>query len=409
MDTLEVERRLLGACLLHPPVARQVAAQVKPEEIIHAPFRAMYDAMLSATERDAEFDDATVLRRMVQSGVEEQTAADTILLALGSQTFPHAIGEYVALIHEEARWERARQAVSLLADAAGLRDDDLHRQAIELLTERPGGGWEESQDSLYEGLVDRLEGTKGTYLATPFRGLDIALGGGLTPGEVTVVGGWTSHAKSVFATQTGDDLTDRDAEVLYLTNEMRRDEVALRVLAARGGPPFISLRAGQVTKDQWTKVLAAIGKITMSIVDAATRTCEEICAYIASRKPDLAIIDLFNRIPRFSGRTSELDQQVNRICDTASRTGAHIILVSQLNRARLTNSKEFPHPTLGDLRDTGALETHPANVVFTYLTESDGMREGFVEVAKARNGTTGYNQPVVLNSTRMRLVPTTLT
>ena len=232
----------------------------------------------------------------------------------------------------------------------------------------------------------------------------------MTPGEVTVVGGWTSHAKSVFATQTGDDLTDRDASVLYLTNEMRRDEVALRVLAARGGPPFISLRAGQVTKDQWTKVLAAINKITMSIVNAATRTCEEICAYIASRRPDLAVIDLFNRIPRRpGGGTRELDEQVNRICDTAARTNAHIILVSQLNRARLTNSKEFPHPTLGDLRDTGSLETHPANVVFTYLTESEGVREGFVEVAKARNGTTGYNMPVVLNPTRMRLVPTTLT
>ena len=84
-----------------------------------------------------------------------------------------------------------------------------------------------------------------------------------------------------------------------------------------------------------------------------------------------------------------------------------MLLVSQLNRPRLATSKELPHPTLGDLRDTGSLGTHPANVLFTYLTETTrASATGYVEVAKARNGEVGVTVPVTLNPDRMRLVQT---
>ena len=410
MDTTEVEARLLGACLLHPPTVKQVAAEVRVEEFTYPPFKAVYAAMVNAGERQVEFDQATLLRRLVQAGMEEPNAADAIMRVYGAQTNPWAVGEYIALVHEEGRWERIRRATALLGDAGQNRDDAGYEQAMALLTERPGGGWEESQESLYDDVIERLEGKRGTYLLTPFAGLNMALGGGMVPGEVTVVGGWTSHAKSVLVMQTADRLVEEGADALYMTNEMRRDEVALRVLAGHGGPPFHQLRAGGMNADQWGKVLKAMGSVALKIINAAGRACEEVCAYIASRKPDLAVIDLFNRLPRRQGTgTRELDDQVSRICDTAARSGAHVLLVSQLNRARLSASKEFPHPTLGDLRDTGALETHPANVLFSYLTNDEGIREGYVEVAKARNGQVGYTMPVTLNPNRMRLIPSTLT
>jgi replicative DNA helicase len=263
-------------------------------------------------------------------------------------------------------------------------------------------------DTLRDEVLDRLEGKRGLHLPTPFGLLNSALGGGMVPGEVTVVGGWTSHAKSVLVMQTADNLVEKGGDAIYLTNEMRRDEVALRVMANHGGPPFPQLRAGQVTVDQWQKVFRAVSKLTLKIIDATMRRVEEVCAFIASRRPDLAVIDLFNRLPRSGGGTQELDDQVSRICDCAARSNTHVMLVSQLNRARLSSSKDYPHPNLGDLRDTGSLATHPANVIFTYLAEEEGIREGYVEVAKARGGRVGDSVPVVLNPVTMRLIQTQL-
>ena len=405
----EVERRLLGACLLHPPTLAKVAAEIVPEEFTHPLHRACYDAMRATADDGHEFDAATLQARMVAAGVDSVRAAETLNYALSAETHTWAVGEYVALLHTEAGWHRSTQAGTWLIAAGDQRDDELREQAVSLLTQRPGGGWRSDIDSLYDDVIERLEGKRGTYLPTPFQRLNHALGGGLVPGEVTVVGGWTSHAKSVLVMQTADDIADNGGDCHYLTNEMRRDEVALRIMAGHDGPPFPTLRAGQVSQQQWGRVVKAMNQVALKVVDAHTRTCEEICAYVVSRKPDLAVLDLFNRLPRQGGLgTRELDEQVNRICDAAARANSHVLLVSQLNRARLSQSKEYPHPTLGDLRDTGALGTHPANVLFTYLTNDEGVRDGYVEVAKARNGEVGVSVDVTLNPNRMRLLQTTL-
>ena len=402
----EVQRRLLSALLTHPPSTAKVAALVRPEEFTHPAYRAVYEAMVETVHGGREFDDATLYGRLRDRGMDHDRAQTTVMGCLAAHSSAHAWEEYAAEVRAEALWERTGRAGLMLTDAARERDDLLRLEAQAMLTERAGGGWEDSTESLQDEVWARLEGRRGVGMALPFRGLTQALGGGMMPGEVTVVGGWTSHAKSVLVTQVADNLVSDGADGLYLTNEMRRDEVALRVLAGHGGPPFPSLRAGQMTERQTAKLLGPLQRLALKIINAATRTCEEICAYIQSRKPDIAVVDLFNRLPRTGGGTPELDEQVNRICDAAAKSNAHILLVSQLNRSRLTAAKEYPHPNLGDLRDTGSLATHPANVLFTYLVEKDGIREGFIEVAKARNGEVGVSVDVTLNPGTMRLVQT---
>lgn len=403
----EVTNRLLGACLYYPPTMERVAAEMAADDILKPGQRAMFQAMVKATERGSEFDTETIQARLVEGGMDNEVAAREVMAAMTADGRPQAWPEYVAVIRSEASWWTTKQAGDRLRQAVINRDQELRSSALDMLQERSASGWAESMDSLYEEIVARLEGKKGAYLPTPFEGLNGALGGGLTPGEVTVVAGWTSHAKSVFSMQVGDHLAEQGGSVTYLTNEMRRDEVALRVMAGHGGVGFPMLRAGGVTHEQWKRVLKSMPKMAMKIVAAAARTCEEVCAFIANRKPDLAILDLFNRLPRTGGGTAELDEQVNRICDTAARANSHVLLVSQLNRARLTAAKEPPHPTLGDLRDTGTLETHPANVVFSFLAPSEDVysRHGFLEIAKARNGRVGATVDVAFDPMRMRLVP----
>ena len=408
LGTGDVERRLLAACLLHPPVLRKVAAEVLPEEFTDGALRATFEVMIAADTRDSEWDDVTLIHRLTQAGLRDP--AKVVSAIYGAPTNPRAWPEYTEILHEQEQWHRTDQASGLLAQSFRQRDYEMRTEAIRVLATAPGGGWEESVESLQDAVTETLEGNSGPAIPLPFHRLSYALGGGLRPGEVTVIGGWTSHAKSVLAMQTADLLVQKGGDALYLTNEMRRDEVALRVMAGhQDSPSFPSLRPGEITESQWSKLLPAIAKLAMKIVDCAGRTCEEICAFIMARRPDLAIIDLFNRLPTpEAGGTRERDDQVNRICDAAARSGSATLLISQLNRGRVGNGKELPHPTLGDLRDTGYLATHPANVLFSYLTEEDGVRDGYVEVAKARNGEVGVSVPVTLNPGRMRLVMTNL-
>ena len=402
----DVERRLLSTLFTQPGRTEKVAALLRPDEFTVPMHREIFRVMTETLSRGREFDEATVLERLRQQGAPMQEASSALLGVLTEYSNPGCWQEYVDAVQAEALWARTSGAAALLADSCRVRDLAGRQQALDLLAEHPGGGWEDSMESLQDAVWSRLNGEHGVYLPLPFRGLNVALQGGLSPGEVTVIGGWTSHCKSTLAMQAADSLVTGGGDALYLTNEMRRDELALRVMAGHGGPPLGTLRAGQVTDAQARKLVPALQRVALKIVDAATRTCEEICAYIVARRPQLAVLDLFNRLPRFGGGTPELDEQVNRICDAAARSQAHVLLVSQLNRGRLSASKELPHPTLGDLRDTGSLATHAANVLFVYLVEKDGIRQGFVEVGKARNGIVGASVDVTLNPGTMRLVQT---
>jgi replicative DNA helicase len=183
--------------------------------------------------------------------------------------------------------------------------------------------------------------------------------------------------------------------------EMSRNEITMRLLSAEARVALHSMRTGQMSDDDWTRLarrMSEVANAPLFIDDSPNMSMMEIRAKCRRLKQQhdlrLVIIDylqLMTSPKRVENRQQEVSELSRSLKLLAKELDVPVIAVAQLNRG--PEQRTDKRPMLSDLRESGSIEQDSDVVILlhredAYERESPRAGEADFIVAKHRNGPT---------------------
>jgi replicative DNA helicase len=183
--------------------------------------------------------------------------------------------------------------------------------------------------------------------------------------------------------------------------EMSRTEITMRLLSAEARVALHSMRTGQMSDDDWTRLARRMSEVAhapMFIDDSPNMSMMEIRAKCRRLKQQqdlkLVIIDylqLMTSPRKVENRQQEVSELSRSLKLLAKELNVPVVAVAQLNRG--PEQRTDKRPLLSDLRESGSIEQDSDVVILlhredAYERESPRAGEADFIVAKHRNGPT---------------------
>ena len=275
-----------------------------------------------------------------------------------------------------------------------------HTSIGELISLRPDNTFD-----INEALGDAIESIRNTdklLIKTGFVNVD-KFAGGLTRGEITIVGGRPGHGKSTMLLNLLSNILSQKRKVMLFNRELTNVEVLKKLLALESGRlSYAMIRQGMYD----TKQLQELDRVREFIAEkycaSRFRMYDQIRDFPSSAteikkfKPDV-IVDDYIQLITPTGKEDQRRLQLERIVNDykwiAKEYNCTVILASQLNRALETRGTQ--RPQLSDLAESGAIEQVAENVFFVYYPykvqggKPEEKNQLYLVAAKVRYGETG--------------------
>lgn len=224
-------------------------------------------------------------------------------------------------------------------------------------------------------------------IPTPWMGLTSAIGG-WRQGALYVIGARPGRGKTSIGIQSALEMAKHGA-VAFSSLEMRSEEIHKRIISMTASIPMDSLMNNRMSEREMAKweILRDSVKPVIAIDDRAEVSIQDIKTHARS----------VNRIAPISGiivdylqlMTSKDNRPRHEIVSDFSRQlkimardlNVPVIALSQLNRS--SEARIDKRPSLGDLRESGAIEQDADVVILLHLDDDGSM---ILDVAKNRHG-----------------------
>lgn len=255
--------------------------------------------------------------------------------------------------------------------------------------------------------IDNKGGNK-NLMPTGFKYLDEEFGG-LSLGELVVMGGRPSMGKSLFALNLVSNICETEP-VLFFSLDLAPPLLTARLLSTRTGIPVDHIIQNQLTDENIDLIKLAAKQLENSklfVSDLGTAniniTIEIIREHVEQYNTKLVVIDYLQLlgVGKYNyGREAEIGHICRLLKMCAKELNICIVLLSQLSRAIETRGSS-KKPQLSDLRESGSIEQLADKVWFLYRPEYyliDVLDDGdytssdcilMLLVAKNKNGKMG--------------------
>tara|TARA_R100001594_G_scaffold87052_1_gene121449 strand:- start:10021 stop:11361 length:1341 start_codon:yes stop_codon:yes gene_type:complete len=276
---------------------------------------------------------------------------------------------------------------------------DAHTSIGELISLRPDNTFD-----INEALGDAIESIRNTdklLVKTGFQNVD-SFAGGLTRGEITIVGGRPGHGKSTMLLNMLSNLLNGDKKVLLFNRELTNVEVLKKLIALESRKlSYTMIRKGIYEMENLQELDRVRDQIAKKYSPDKFMMFDQIRDFPSSAteikkfKPDIILDDYLQLIKPSNNddpRRLQLERIVSDYKWIAKEYNCSVILASQLNRALETRGN--PKPQLSDLAESGAIEQVAENVFFVYYSykvtqKLEEKNQITLVAAKVRYGETG--------------------
>ena len=374
----EAEDILLGAIMQDSSIYDSVIGYINEDILFKQESRIVWDKIDSMMRSGYQVDMVTVASKLT-SGDKSAGVNEYYLTGL----FEYAVGKELAKVYAKAIYEKyllrliieKSSKIQTLAQGNQVRTYDVltdtHSLIGELIQIRPGESF--NINSEMDLAMKSISQGEGNLISTGYAGLD-KLSGGMTRGEITIVGGRPGHGKTTFTINLIKNLIERNKKVILFNREMTNAEMLKKLIALESGRlSYGMIRRGTLDMEGWgelEKVKKAIinkyseNKFVMfdNLKDFSSSASE-----VKKFKPDVIIDDYIQLIKPENPndqRRLQLESIVNNYKWLAKSSKACAILVSQLNRA--LESRINQRPILSDLAESGSIEQVAENVWFVF-------------------------------------------
>lgn len=406
----DAERIVLGAMLLNPAVIDEVTDLAPPDAFYHPQHTEIADTIVALRTAGKPTDAAAVLGELRKRGS---------LTRIGGGPYLHRLIEVVPITGSAAFHAEAVRDMHIKRLAAGTAtsirqmalDPALDRTDIaeaihvatrklnDVLTAIPGVKIPTAGSMLVDTLdaVDKPPANR--HIPTGINDLDLVLGGGVSPGQLTVIGARPSVGKSLFAIGASRHAAvKKNIPTLLVSQEMPAHQIVRRIVSAEAGVNLHHLTASKCDDRDWQ----LIGRVHERILDAPLYiddvpglTLPRLHQSIRDLKRTvglgLVIVDYLQLMtaPKADNREQQIAALARGLKLMTLELDIPIIALAQLNRE--SAKRQDKKPAMSDLRESGAIENDADNIILLHredMYEQETPRAGEIDliVEKCRDG-----------------------
>jgi len=277
---LDAEAAVISCALIDRGSVKRVRDYLRPEHFYAEAHRVIWQAILeedaSPSEGSEHPDIVLVMTRLRNAGRLEQAGGSAYLtLILNSAPAVANVSAYAVKIYDLHRAREALVAAQTLVarcylergvDAFGEVQpflDDAAKVFAKIARRTAVSRFETNAQTfqrIIEDLARRARGDveqKPAGIATGYPRYD-QLTRGLHPGEKTVVVALPKVGKTAFASQVAVHVAKQGVGVLYLSQEVARQELLTRMAACESHVSFDKLRTGALSSAEWSRLTSAV-------------------------------------------------------------------------------------------------------------------------------------------------------
>jgi len=403
---LEMERQVLGSLMLTTAdrvQAVQVDSGLKADHLYFDKHRAILGAVL-AVAGEADPDELLVAAELERrDGLKEAGGANYLSELCATVSAPANVLHHTRVVIEAAEWRSKQTAAGLIAEAVEGRDRAKLGEAEALLTKEIVHAASTYNPAALQAVAQKLLTHEGAEtFPWPLGKLNELTDGGMRRGEFIVLGGHTSHGKSVLLDQTLNGMTSLGKQCHLYINETTIEERVARSLARATGIPYSKIIRNRLSSEERETLTRAAPKaLAFGITNCAGWDAEQIGHHIRRNRWDVAAVDILHLIPH--EETKDLEQIAGTFARVAQQADCAILATVHLNRNRIKTAK-VPRPTNADIKGASAFEQNANTVCFVWREQNaTGIPQphGVVYFTKVRNGRLGETW-VDLNGERYR-------
>jgi replicative DNA helicase len=409
--TDDAERALLGAMITYESAALEGLVAVEEDEFRSPEHRLIFRTIGELAAKGAPTD-VTVLQVEIDPRRLDRVGGFSYLFDLYQHAHTPLIAYFVKQVKDGAVKRRyaqfAQQAVQItdLRTSSGLTAEEMATRVHEaldaassFLTGATSGPVSigEGRDEVLTYLDDIAAGRIEPGLSTGLADLDNMLDG-LQPGQLIIVAGRPGSGKSTLAMDIARYNAIKRAEsTLFVSLEMLRRDLTLRVMCAEGGIMLARMKKrGERSAYDLRAIVQAMDRIESSPLYLHAEPSTTIAAIRAHAKRlhatqglRLLVVDYLQLLS--SGKKSESRQQEvaefsRGLKLLAMELEIPVIALSQLNRS--SDQRADKRPALSDLRESGAIEQDADTVIMVHRPDDTSDTAELI-LAKNRGGPTG--------------------
>lgn len=419
----EAEKAVLGAVFLDPEAIIDASDILQPDDFYEHANRIVFQAMLNISDREEVIDPVTLQDELKKNNQVDDIGGIAYVTELSMATPTAAHVTYYAKIVKRKAILRNLISTSqrIIQNAIEGSDDvtdildDAESQIMGVSQDNASGGFKSIHDVLNTAMeeINSIpdDGNMVTGLPSGFSELD-KMTTGFHDDELIILAARPGVGKTAFALNVAQFVgLKTDKTVAMFSLEMGAEQLVQRMLASEGLIDSQHLRTGQLTDEEWRKLVVAAGSLdntSIYIDDTPGIKMSEIRAKarrLAKEKRNLGliVIDYLQLIegPRSESRQQEVSAISRQLKKLAKELHIPVIALSQLSRS--VEQRQDKRPVLSDIRESGSIEQDADIVAFLYRDdyyrdERDEDDEGEVEadngeveviIEKNRSGTRG--------------------
>jgi len=384
----EAEDAILGAIIESPSILDEVSAYLADDIFYYERSRRLYSIIVGMYKNGEQIDLITITGKLSKadnnlgvnayyiSGLANDMVATTMAKRYAVQIYEkHLLRQVISQTTEisQSAYNNNQDVYNIL--------DDAHFTIGQLINIRPGLTFN-IRDELNE-TFDNIISSDQNIIKTGFKGID-ELSGGMTRGEITVIGGRPGHGKTTTMLNMVKSCIDQGLKVIVFNREMTNIEMLKKLIVLESSKlSYLDVRLGYVGDVLKMGELEAT-KLSIEQKYSADKfamfdnmpSFDESAAQVKKFKPDVIFDDYIQLIvpdKKIPERRLQLEKLVNSYKWLAKKQKCACILLSQLNRG--LESRGDGKPKLSDLAESGAIEQVAENVVFVYYDHKVNMNK----------------------------------
>lgn len=383
---LVAEQSVLGAVFISPETMTSLADELTPEDFYKPANKIVFKTMLSLLEKGEPIDATTMVSALTNQGqIKEIGGLNYVVELVNSTPTSKNVEHYAKLVKEKATLRRVIADLSDSLSSAYQGDVSIsdiiaktEKSMLDISNQNTGTGFRNVADILdtHMQMVETRSQTDGvvTGLSTGFVGLD-KITTGLHEGNLIILAARPAMGKTALVLNIAKYVATKEGKpAVIFSLEMGAEELIERMLASEGMVPAYHLKTGNLSTDEWKRLVQAQNNIydaPIFVDDTAGIRISEIrsnARKLAQEMGGLGVI-IIDYLQLITGAKGENRQQIvseisRELKILAKDLKVPVIALSQLSRA--VEQRQEKRPMLSDLRESGSIEQDADIVAFLY-------------------------------------------
>lgn len=410
----EAEQSVIGSMIMDSEAIMTASEILTSEDFYQRQYGILFDAMVELYNEGKAVDLVTLQDRLKEKDVPPEVASLEFVKDILDSVYTSAhIRQYASIVHEKAMLRRLIRTTEGIANACYAGKEsmedifvDTEKQIFDIIQQNTSGEYVPIKDVVLNALdkIEMASRTKGnvTGIPTGFIDLDYKTAG-FQPSDLILVAARPSMGKTALVLNIAQHMAFReDVTVAVFSLEMSKEQLVNRLLSLESRVDSQSIRTGNLTDEDWSKLIegaGVIGKSHLIIDDTPGISVTELRSKCRKFKMEhnlgIIIIDylqLMTGSKRSESRQQEISDISRSLKAVARELNVPVVALSQLSRA--VEQRPDHRPMLSDLRESGAIEQDADVVMFIYRDDyynKDTTKPNVAEIiiAKQRNGAIG--------------------